>query len=263
MVFSSSFALAVALVCVNVPISHAWDNGLARTPPMGWCSWNGFHRNFNESLFYAVANALSTNGMSDAGYKYVNVDGGWWAGSDTGHIVRNMTGFPTWNTQKYPNGIPKLVEYIHSKGLKYGHYTDAGKHACNGDAPMSEGFEFEDASLFAQWGADMLKVDACGDVENHTAIVARWRAAIEATGRPILFSNCHNGCQTDAGPGHPDSWLPDNQCERDANMWRSSADISATWSSMLHNLDSLKGRGMYAYPGAWYVQCAPCYVSSL
>ena len=85
----------------------------------------------------------------------MNVDGGWWEGSDTGTIVRNATGFPTWNRKKYPNGIPKLVEHIHSKGLKYGHYTDAGKAACNKDKPMSEGFEFQDAALFAEWGADM------------------------------------------------------------------------------------------------------------
>ena len=197
---------------------------------------------------------MTSNGLRDVGYEYINVDGGWWAGSDTGTVERNTTGFVTWNAAKYPRGIPALVEHIHSLGLKYGHYTDAGTHACNGDKPMSEGYEWRDAALFAEWGVDMLKVDACGvRGENHTTIVARWRAAIENTSRPMLFSNCHNGCQTDTAHSSPpgSDWLPGNQCSRDANMWRSSRDISGTWASVLYNLDALKGRGAYAAPHQW------------
>jgi alpha-galactosidase len=235
-----------------------WDNGLAGTPPMGWCVWNARHRNFTEDVFYSTANQMASNGLQLAGYDRVNVDGGWWEGADTGTIVRNATGFPQWNKAKFPRGLSALIDHVHSLGLKWGHYTDAGKHACNGDKPMSEGYEFQDAALFAEWGADMLKVDACGDVEDHTVIVPRWRKAIEATNRPILLSNCHNGCQTDARnrpnktrPDYTPDWLPDDICRMNANMWRSSADIHFEWSSFLYNFDSLKGRGHYGKPGAW------------
>jgi|EP01047_Picozoa_sp_COSAG01_P059403 alpha-galactosidase len=85
------------------------------------CSWNAYHRNFNESVFYETADAMVANGMQAAGYEYINVDGGWWGGSDTGHIVRNSSGFFDYNHQKYPHGIKAVADYIHSKGFLYGH----------------------------------------------------------------------------------------------------------------------------------------------
>lgn len=95
---------------------------------MGWCSWNAYHRDFNASSFTSAADAMAANGMKAAGYEYINVDGGWWAGSDTGTIVRNASGFATYNPSKYPHGIKAVVDYVHSKGFKYGHC----EHYCIG-----------------------------------------------------------------------------------------------------------------------------------
>ena len=186
--------------------------------------------------------------------EYINVDGGWWGGSDTGHITRNASGYFEYNTAKYPHGIRAVSDYIHKRGFRYGHYTDAGTHACNRDAPMSEGYEHQDAFLFAlEYGADMVKVDACGDTLPPRELVTRWQEQLNATGRAVLFSNCHNGCETDRrGPGNvssPGGWEP--WCAELSNMWRSSADISSAWPSIMHNLDSLKGRGHVAKPGSW------------
>ena len=154
---------------------------------------------------------MASNGMQRAGYEYINVDGGWWAGSDTGHIIRNASGYFEVNKEKYPHGIRAVADYIHSKGFKYGHYTDAGKHACNKDAPMSQGYEHQDAFLFALgFGADMVKVDACGDTLPAQELVSRWRRQLNLTGRPVLFSNCHNGCETDRRENisRPGGWEP-------------------------------------------------------
>ena len=195
---------------------------------------------------------MKTNGMQAAGYEYINVDGGWWAGSDTGTIGRNASGYFDYNHQKYPHGIKAVADYIHSKGFKYGHYTDAGKTACNRDAPMSEGYEHQDAFLFAlEYGADMVKVDACADTLPALTLMTRWQQQLNKTGRPVLFSNCHNGCETDRRQNisDPGGWLP--WCAELSNMWRSSADINAHWPSIMHNLDSLKGRGKVAGPGHW------------
>lgn len=174
----------------------------------------------------------------------MNVDGGWWAGSDTGTVVRNASGFVQVNPLKYPDGIQVVVDHIHSKGLRYGHYTDAGKRACNGDAPMSEGFEQQDVALFASWGVDMLKVDACSVAEPSHVVMERWSQLLNKTGRPVLLSNCRNGCLQ--GPAK-DTWAP--WCETVTNMARSSSDIRATWTSMLANLDSVAGAGDHGMPG--------------
>ena len=115
---------------------------------------------------------------------------------------------------------------------------------------MSENYEHQDAFLFAlDFGADMVKVDACGDTLPALELVTRWQKQLNMTGRPVLFSNCHNGCETDRRGGNISSaggWLP--WCAELSNMWRSSADINAHWSSIMHNLDSLKGRGKVHRP---------------
>lgn len=226
------------------------DNGLAEKPPMGWSSWNAFHRNWNETLFYSIADQMASNGMQAAGYEYINVDGGWWEGSDTGTIVRNASGFMSPSSEKYPNGIQKLIDYIHSKGFKYGHYTDAGEKACNKDSPMSQGYEHQDATLFASYGVDMVKVDACYVTEENKTIVSRWEQELNATGRPILFSNCHNGCVNDPrNKPYMEGWA--DWCISKTNMARRSRDIVSTWGSVMFNLQSLQGGGIYGKPGYW------------
>ena len=220
-----------------------------RRPPRGWNSWNAFHRNISSSLFRAHADALLSLHLADSGYDTVATDGGWWQGADTGTIHRNASGFMSEDPAKFPEGMQALVDYVHSRGLKWGHYTDAGKYACNGDAPMSEGFEAQDAALFVGWGADMLKVDACSVVEPAETVMIRWAQLLTATGRPVVLSDCHNGCMND--PRFPkQQWAP--WCTNTVNMWRTSADIAATWSSMLSNLDTLKGMGARAGPHAGY-----------
>ena len=75
---------------------------LLQLPVMGWSSWNSFHRNINASVFLDAAAAIRANGMQQAGYHYINIDGGWWDGSDTGQIRRNATGYVQVNLDKFP-----------------------------------------------------------------------------------------------------------------------------------------------------------------
>lgn len=223
---------------------------------MGWCSWNAFNRNFTEDIFYRAADEMVTNGMQAAGYEYINVDGGWWEGIGTGKVVRNSSGYPTWSAAKYPRGLPTLIEYIHKKGFKYGHYTNAGPTACSGDEGTSQGYEAQDVHLFTSWGIDMLKVDACytpvPPASKNKDIIQLWNRLLNESGRKVLFSNCRNGCRTDNGTTSKHGfspWAP--WCAELTNMWRNSGDIKATWASMLYNLDSLKGRGAIGGPGRW------------
>ena len=227
----------------------ASPNGLARTPPRGWASWNNFHRNISAALFTAHADALVALGLADVGYDIIATDGGWWAGVDTGVVLRNATGFMSEDRAKFPEGLKSVIDHVHARRLRWGHYTDAGTHACNGDAPMSEGFEAQDAALFVSWGADMLKIDACSTTEASEILVQRWAQLLNASGRHVLLSDCHNGCMNDPRARPVEQWAP--WCTAAVNMWRTSRDISATWASMLYNLDTLKGMGARGAPGHW------------
>lgn len=92
--------------------------------PMGWASWNTFASVIDYDTIKAQADALVSSGMAAAGYKYVNIDEGWWLGT------RDSSGNITVDTAKWPGGMKAVVDYIHSKGLKAGIYTDAGKNGC-------------------------------------------------------------------------------------------------------------------------------------
>ena len=103
--------------------ARALDNGLALTPPMGWNSWNTFRLKINEDLVKQVADVMVAKGFKDAGYRYVVIDDGW-------QITRDEQGNIVANRDKFPSGIKSLADYIHSKGLKVGIYSDAGTLTC-------------------------------------------------------------------------------------------------------------------------------------
>jgi hypothetical protein len=109
-------------------------NQIGVTPaPMGWASWNSFASAIDYDTIKAQADALVSSGMAAAGYKYVNIDEGWWLGT------RDSGGNITVDTAKWPGGMKAIADYIHSKGLKAGIYTDAGKNGCGYYYPTPEG----------------------------------------------------------------------------------------------------------------------------
>ena len=117
-------------------------NGLALTPPMGWNSWNKFGCNIDERTVRSVVDAMAAGGMRDAGYHYVVIDDCW-------HGPRDANGFITSDSKKFPSGMKPLGDYIHSKGLKFGIYSDAGMKTCGGH-PGSQGHEYQDALTYAR-----------------------------------------------------------------------------------------------------------------
>ncbi|HEX6285173.1 MAG TPA: glycoside hydrolase family 27 protein, partial [Pyrinomonadaceae bacterium] len=132
---------------------NALNNDLARTPPMGWNSWNKFACNVSEKLIKEMADAMVTSGMRDAGYVYLVVDDCW-------QIDRDAQGNILPDPERFPSGMKALADYIHSKGLKFGLYSDAGTLTCQ-KRPGSRGYEFQDARQYAAWGVDYLKYDWC------------------------------------------------------------------------------------------------------
>src|SRR5579884_2691075 len=172
--------LAIVLAFAALP-GAALDNGLAKTPPMGWNSWNKFGCNVNESVVRQAADSIVSSGMKDAGYTYVVIDDCW-------QISRDAQGNIVPDAQRFPSGMKALADYVHSKGLKFGLYSDAGLKTCQ-KRPGSRGYEFQDARQYAAWGVDYLKYDWCNhSTQNVQASYAIMRDALKASGRPIVFS---------------------------------------------------------------------------
>jgi alpha-galactosidase len=209
------------------------DNGLARTPPMGWNSWNKFGCNVSDKLIREVANAISANGMREAGYQYITIDDCW-------QVARTPQGVIVADSVRFPEGIKALADYVHGKGLKFGIYTDAGRKTCEG-RPGSYGYEAIDAKTYAAWGVDYVKIDWC----NAEGLDARtqygiFRDALAASGRKIVFSIC------EWGSNRPWEWAP-----AVGNLWRTTGDIADRWTSVLTLVDLSSQYWSVARPGAW------------
>jgi alpha-galactosidase len=228
------------------------DDGLARTPPMGWNSWNVFGENVNEKVLRETADAIVSSGLKDVGFTYLVIDDLWQGGRDsaTGQLFEDR--------KKFPSGIKSLADYIHSQGLKFGIYSDAGTKTCGG-MPGSYGFEEKDAKLFAEWGVDYLKYDYCycpdyvSANNDYRMAIDRYKAmgdALKNTGRPILFSIC------EWGPRSPWLWGK----EVGGHMWRTSYDVADIWDvprnehspiGILTSIDVMADLARFAGPGGW------------
>jgi alpha-galactosidase len=217
-------------------------NGLALTPPMGWNSWNRFACNINEKLVRGAADAMVSSGMRDAGYTYVVIDDCWQGARDRAGNIQP-------DAKKFPSGMKALAGYVHSKGLKFGIYSDAGTKTCGGFSG-SRGHEFQDAAQYAAWGVDYLKYDWCNtDTQDAQSSYLTMSQALQASGRPIVFSLC------EWGNSRPWLWA-----KNIGNMWRTTGDIADMWDGKHPNgysmgvlpiIDMQAELAPYAGPGHW------------
>ena len=213
---------------------------LALTPPMGWNTWNKFACNINEKLIRDTADQMVSTGMRDAGYKYLVIDDCW-------HGERDADGNIHPDAQRFPSGIKALADYVHSKGLKFGIYSDAGLKTCAG-RPGSRGHEYQDAAQYAKWGVDYLKYDWCSTgSQNAQASYGLMKRALDATNRPIVFSMC------EWGTAKPWLWAKNT-----GNLWRTTGDIYDQWdgkhtysNGMMREVDLNEETYPYAGPGHW------------
>jgi alpha-galactosidase len=206
---------------------------LAATPPMGWNSWNKFACNVSEQLIRETADAIVTTGMKAAGYQYVNVDDCW-------QVSRDAKGTIVADPKSFPSGMKALADYVHSKGLKFGLYTDAGRLTCQ-KRPGSFEHEVQDAQTYAAWGVDYVKIDWChAEGLDPEARYEKFRDALAHSGRPIVFSICNWGVKA------PWQWGP-----RTGNLWRTTGDINDTYDRMSVIGFSQDGLEKFAGPGHW------------
>jgi alpha-galactosidase len=220
-----TFVAAGVVVLVQRPV-QALENGVARTPPMGWNSWNTFGCNINEALIRQMADAMVSSGMRDLGYQYVVVDDCWM--NPNRDSAGNLQGDPG----RFPSGMKALGDYIHARGLKFGIYQGPLDQTCAQyfdsypGATGSLNHEVQDARQFAAWGVDFLKYDWCspsGTIDDQVRSFAKMRDALAATGRPIVFSINPNSIHDKTGPRR--NWGDV------ANMWRTTEDITNAWDT--------------------------------
>jgi alpha-galactosidase len=240
LVTSSLVGITVASV-TTAPSAAALDDGLAQTPPMGFNDWNSFGCNVSEDLIKSTADIFVKSGLKAAGYKYVNIDDCWMT-----HQRDPQTGRLVPDPVKFPDGIKGVADYVHSKGLKLGIYESAGSQTCAG-YPGSLGHEKVDAQTFADWGVDYLKYDNCGDhgdypdtTQGYIDRYGAMRDALEATGRPIVYSLC------EWGVNQPWKWGASV-----GHLWRTTGDINDSWGSLKSIIRQNAPLSSYAGPGGW------------
>ena len=218
--------LVGGVVALRATAVQALDNGVARTPPMGWNSWNTFGCNITEALIRQQADALVSSGLRDLGYRYVVVDDCWF--NPNRDAAGNLQGDPG----RFPSGMKALGDYLHARDLKFGIYQVPVDRTCAqyfGSYPGatgSQGHEAQDARQFAAWGVDFLKYDWCspnGTIDQQVATFAKMRDALAATGRPIVYSINPNSIHAKTGPLR--NWGDV------ANMWRTTEDITNAWNT--------------------------------
>lgn len=231
--------LRVFLVVLASQRCLSLQNGF-RLPQLGWNSWNHFGCGVTEQDIKSTADAFVSTGMKAAGYSYVNVDDCWMA------MNRTADGRLTHDSVRFPSGMKALANYVQSKGLKFGLYSARCGHTCQG-RPGSEDHEWIDAQTFASWDVDYVKYDNCGSCKygyTNTAAkvmqvtrmgdaLRRWGA--EGTGRPIFYSTEMGGEQL----------FNADIC----NSAREGNDITASWESILYELDVGSKYAHLAGPG--------------
>lgn len=237
------FFFLIFLFFASIVMGQQKDAMLAQTPPMGWNSWNFFEEHVSEDILKETADAMVAKGMLAKGYEYIIIDDYWVGGRDNKNKL-----FP--DPVRFPNGIKALADYIHSKGMKLGIYSDAAEYTCGG-VTASYNFEELDAKTFADWGVDYLKYDYCNAPEDVTTAFTRYKKmgdALKKTGRPIVYAIC------EWGPRKPWLWAK----AAGGHLWRTTWDSRDTWQSNNNDLtgimeifDLQEGLQQYAGPGGW------------
>nr|XP_044996493.1 alpha-galactosidase A isoform X2 [Jaculus jaculus] len=245
---------SLTLVLWGVFGARALDNGLARTPTMGWLHWERFTCNLDceeepdscisEQLFMQMAELMVSDGWKDAGYEYLCIDDCWMAPE------RDSQDRLQADPERFPSGIHHLANYVHSKGLKLGIYADVGYKTCAGFPGSFEHYDI-DAQTFADWGVDLLKFDGCfiDNIQNLEDGYKNMSLALNKTGRSIVYS-----CEW---PLYMMPFQKPNytSVRQYCNHWRNFDDVYDSWKSINTILDWTSSNQEkivdFAGPGGW------------
>jgi alpha-galactosidase len=227
-----------ASVSGNVAIGPVHPYYYRPTPQMGWNQWPAFdyYGNGSEAVIKAIADAIVYYGLNADGYQYVSIDEGW------EQSTRDANGNLQVNTTKYPDGMAAVAAYVHNDGLLFGAYLSGGTTDCTGN-PGSFGHEYQDATLIASWGSDLLKYDVSCNVPIPQVVVATMARALQATSRPILYATGTGTFQS--------AFQFYAQGAQDARIGNDMAPITAGWGKVVHAFTNELGLAGYGGPNHW------------
>lgn len=195
-----------AVIASSAGLALAVNNGLARTPQMGWVcrrritpstqsleltrlqnNWNSLGCEVSEKLLLDTSEILVTSGLRDVGYDYVVLDDCWSDG-------RGDDGYIRVDKHRFPRGMSYVSEQVHARDMRFGMYSSAGELTC-ARYEGSLDWEENDAKSWASWGVDYLKYDKCVyDTVSLQHLVV-----------PML--TCHAAATTGDASAHPKSPL--------------------------------------------------------
>ena len=214
-----------------------------KPPLMGWSSWNAYMVDISDSIITHQADLMVEKGLKEAGYRYVNIDDGFFGYRDErGYMVPHPERFP-----KGPEGMRALVDHIHGLGLKAGIYSDAGDNTCgssynhdlNGLGAGLYGHDVVDAErYFNEWDFDFIKLDYCGGQNLKLDPEERYREIRRVIDSVATRHIRINVCRWN----FPGTWV-----NGIGDSWRISADIRPVWKSIKY----IVGKNLYlsAYAG--------------
>ncbi|KAH7968104.1 hypothetical protein HPB52_005821 [Rhipicephalus sanguineus] len=168
-----------------------------------------------------MADRMLLDGYRQAGYEYLIMDDCWSAKS------RDAQGNLVADSRRFPRGMKTVVDYVHSRGLKFGINAGIAAKTCNGYPGSLNNFE-RDAKTFADWGVDFVNVDGCNmDPKKMDELYSQFGRALNATGRPMLYSCEWPMYQAQSGI------TPDyEKIAKTCNIWRNYAAVTYNWSQI-------------------------------
>ncbi|MET3713430.1 hypothetical protein ABIC65_004162 [Sphingomonas trueperi] len=266
-------------------------DGRAATPPMGWNSWNAFATDVDEEKVLASAQKIVDTGLAAKGYRYINLDEGWWDHRRAdGRMLVRADKFPSARTADGATSFKPFTDRLHAMGLKAGIYTDLGRNTCaqaygpnEPQLPRGSVLEREvglyghidqDIALyFGEWGFDYIKIDGCGlrafGEDSPLVRAGRHRALapildLDSVNRSNIPAVRAMFAQVKAAlvRADPDEDYLLSLCiwgSADVRSWakdvgnisRTSDDITPHWTRLLTNFDTAARRPLYAHPGSW------------
>lgn len=264
--------------------SQALNDGLARTPPMGWRSWNLFGKNVTQDIMTAIIRGMADRkrtvdgvptSLCDLGYCHVGLDDNWHQGKHYGENNGQCTyhddkGNPLVNTERFPD-FRAMTNTAHALNLTVGWYLNnclchercKGPNSLNTsiDERIFKGKNIEghadqrcyegDVEALVNYGFDGVKLDACGDQKD----LNLWHRLLEnatsaSNGRPILIEACHWGLtlpdwpSVDAGNTKDTAWCP-------FHFFRTSGDIWSSYGSFMAILQySINSENLQRHDGS-------------
>uniref|UniRef100_A0A0X3Q2B0 Alpha-galactosidase n=1 Tax=Schistocephalus solidus TaxID=70667 RepID=A0A0X3Q2B0_SCHSO len=233
------------------------DNGLARTPPMGWMSWQRYRCQtdcvnyptecINEDLIRRTAEHMARDGWLSKGYQYIVIDD-CWPEMERDPSTKRLRP----NSSRFPSGMKNLSDFVHSLGLKFGIYLDFGTKTCEG-YPGSMDFLEIDAQTMADWDVDYIKMDGCySDASVQALGYHAFSRFLNGTGRPIVFSCSYPAYEPWKEPAFPFNWT---MLQEDCNLWRMLDDVQDSWASVLGIIGAYEKYhitlALNAGPGHW------------